>query len=89
LLLKHLYKQDWKSIFIKLLLHPPDDFIHFTLNCPHTFYNKIPPMPLSPTNKAAYQHYKSSLLLPLHRKKITIRKHELSLIVLKQLILTK
>jgi len=40
LLLKHLYKQDWKSVFIKLL-HRPDDFIDFTLDCPPKFYNKI------------------------------------------------
>jgi len=30
---KHTVKQDWKSVFIKLL-HRPDDFIAFTLNSP-------------------------------------------------------
>jgi len=32
-------------------------------------------MPLSTTNKAAYQHYKSSLLLPFRRKKFSLKKH--------------
>jgi len=31
-------------IYKTLLLHRPDDFIDFTLNCPPTFYNKIAPM---------------------------------------------
>jgi len=39
-------------------------------------------MPFNMTNKAAYQHYKSSLLLPLGRKKLTIKEHELPLIVM-------
>jgi len=42
LALKHLYKQDWKSVFIKLL-HRPDDFIDFTLNCPPHFTTKLRP----------------------------------------------
>ena len=39
-------------------------------------------MTFSTTNKAAYQQYKSSSLLPLGRKKSTMKQHESPLVVM-------
>jgi len=41
---KPLYTRLEIRIYKTLLLHQPDDFIDFTLNCPPTFHNKIAPM---------------------------------------------
>jgi len=39
-------------------------------------------MPFSRTNEAAFQQNESSLLLPVGRNKLTIKQHELPLIVM-------